>query len=268
MTTEAVLRAATQIALFFLFFYAALRFMEGTRGAGIFRGLVVFIVVAFVFLNLISEWFKLDVVAYLLKNWILNALVIGTIVLFQPELRKAFVRLGQNPTLLNFFKGESHVVQEVVAAAGRLASARIGAIIAVEREVGLRSYIESGRRLDAELSAALLESIFYPGNPLHDGGVVIQHERIAAAGCLFPLSDETDLDPSFGTRHRAAIGLTDESDAIAVVVSEQTGQISVGIAGKLQTGLDPQTLEKVLTDLYVVQRRRRVSDPGLQAAGM
>lgn len=268
MMTEATLRAITQIILFFLFFYAALRFMEGTRGAGIFRGLVVFIVVAFVFLNLISEWFKLDVVAYLLKNWILNALVIGTIVLFQPELRKAFVRLGQNPTLLNFFKGESHVVQEVVTAVGHLAATRTGAIIAIEREVGLGSYLESGTRLDAELSGALLESIFYPGNPLHDGGVVIQHERIASAGCLFPLSEDTDLDRSLGTRHRAAIGLTDESDAIAVVVSEETGHISVGVGGKLQSGLDLPTLEKVLTDLYVVQRRRRVSDEGLHAAGM
>lgn len=249
-------RAILQIVMFYLFFYAALRFMEGTRGAGIFRGLVVFIVVAFVGLSWLTEQLNLDVVAYVLKNWILSALVIGTIVLFQPELRKAFVRLGQNPILLTFFKGQSHVVKTLVTTATRLSAKKIGAIIAVEREGGLGSYLESGTRLDAELSVELLEAIFYPGNPLHDAGVIIQHERVAAAGCLFPLTENPDLDRSIGTRHRAAIGLSEESDAIVIVVSEQTGNLSIGIGGKLHTQLDAATMEKMLTDLYVTQRQQ------------
>jgi diadenylate cyclase len=137
-----------------------------------------------------------------------------------------------------------------VNAAVKLSKNRIGALIAIERDVGLGEYVENGQRLDAALSSELLETIFYPGNALHDGAVIIQHDRAAAAACLFPLSEDPTLSRTMGTRHRAAIGISEETDAIAIVVSEETGRISVCAHGKITSDLTRESLEKSLRELY------------------
>jgi hypothetical protein len=144
----------------------------------------------------------------------------------------------------------SGIVDELANAAVKLSKNRIGALVAIERDIGLGEYVEHGVRIDAALTSELLESLFYPGSALHDGAVIVQHDRVAAAGCLLPLTDDTSLSKSMGTRHRAAIGISEETDAIALVVSEETGRISVAVKGKLTGDLTRESLAKTLTDLY------------------
>jgi diadenylate cyclase len=176
---------------------------------------------------------------------------VALIILFAPELRRGLSHLAQSPFLSPLLRGQSgNVVNELVGAAVKLSKNRIGALVAIERDVGLGEYVENGCRIDAALTSELLETLFYPGSALHDGAVILQHERVAAAGCLLPLTDDTTLSKSMGTRHRAAIGISEETDAVALVVSEETGRISVAVNGKLTTDLDREGLEKLLNELY------------------
>jgi diadenylate cyclase len=169
--------------------------------------------------------------------------VIAILIVFQPELRTALARIGRTP-LLKFFDKveESPVVGEVVEAASQLSKDKRGAIIAIQREVGLMEYVESGKRLQAEVSAELLATIFAPYTPLHDGAVIIDGNNIVAAACILPLTQFPVYDPSIGTRHRAAIGLSEETDAVVVVVSEETGNISLAVGGRLEKSLSPEQL--------------------------
>jgi uncharacterized protein (TIGR00159 family) len=187
----------------------------------------------------------------LLLQGVLAGSFIAVIIIFAPEMRRGLLRLAQAPFLAPLFHGPSlQVIDEIVNSCVKLAKNRIGALVAVEREVGLGEYVENGQRVDAVVSSELLESVFYPGNPLHDGAVVIQHDRVAAAACLFPLSEDPGLARSMGTRHRAAIGISEETDAIAIVVSEETGRISVCVGGKIQGDLTRESLDKILRELY------------------
>jgi diadenylate cyclase len=247
--TNVTWQGLIEILLLSLLFYTVLAFLKGSRGAGIVRGVgAVLGVAVIVFLsmtNLVKGFYVLE---WLLTN-VLGYAVIALIVIFQPELRSALVRVGQNPLFTSFIKEGWNASSEIVEAATALAREHIGAIIAVQRNVGLKAYTDGGIQLDAEVSAELLVSIFKGHNPLHDGAVVIRGNRVVAAACLFPLSENPNLDTSLGTRHRAALGLSEESDAIVVVVSEETGDISIAERGSLMRKVDEKLLRATLRDI-------------------
>ncbi|HHT9134837.1 MAG TPA: diadenylate cyclase CdaA [Candidatus Avalokitesvara rifleensis] len=245
----AAFKAAVEIFIIFLMLYFVLRFMQGTRGVGVMRGMVFVLVVATVILLLIVRSLQLYTVDWLLTEFV-PMVTIPFIILFQPELRRALVRLGENPFLEIFFKGESPMLNEVVTAASALSKNRLGGLIAIERKVGLDHFVEAGTRLDANISSALINTIFWPGSPLHDGAVIIQEQKIVAAGCLLPLSDNPTMDKTFGTRHRAGLGITEETDAISIIVSEETGVISLAVKGQITSGLDENSLRKRLEQLF------------------
>jgi len=202
-----------------------------------------------------SRWGHLETVNWLIRN-LLTYLVFAVIVLFQSDIRRALAHLGRSPFFRYFAKPESAAesIEELVVAATMLSSKRIGAIIALERQIGLRNYIEGGIPLDAVLTYDLLVSIFQPSAPLHDGAVIVQDDKVAAAACFLPLTVNPKLSKELGSRHRAAIGLTEENDAIAIVVSEETGNISLVADGQIERGLSVDQLRAHLRSL-VLQRR-------------
>jgi diadenylate cyclase len=221
--------------------YELLRFVRGTHAVQIALGVFVLVVLYWA-----STLFNLQTVNWLLGNF-LPVLMFGIIVIFQSEIRKALAHLGRTPFFGTTEKRQKEeVVDEVVLAATTLSSQRTGAIIAIEREIGLRSYIETGINLDAELTYDLLVNIFHPATPLHDGAVIVQGNRVAAAACFLPLTVSPELSRSLGSRHRAAIGLSEDTDAVAVVVSEETGAISLVEAGQIRRGLDGPALRRAL----------------------
>ncbi|MCU0639483.1 MAG: diadenylate cyclase CdaA [Candidatus Krumholzibacteria bacterium] len=224
-------------------FYRLFLLIRGTRASQMFIGLFLLIV-----LSIVSQWLNLNAV-----NWILSSLktvwVIAFVILFQPELRKALSLLGQNKILGVFLKVEqSGTVSEIVKACQQLSLKNIGAIIVIEQDVGLRNYIETGTPLDARVTSDLLVTIFTPPGPLHDGAVIVDKNRILAAGCILPLSQNPRLGTSLGTRHRAGLGLSEETDAITIIVSEETGMISLAMGGKLKRKLDLNTLRNDLIE--------------------
>ena len=233
------LKIAVEIAILWWVIYAVLLFIKGTRAAQLLKGLIV---VALLFL--LAEKLGLYAVSWLLTK-LLALSVIGFLIIFQPEIRRGLARIGQ----FGVFTAREQVIDELVKAAVWLSGEKKGAIIAIEREVGLGPYMESGVHLDSRVNSELLVTIFMPSTPLHDGGVVIQLDRIAAAGCLFPLAQESQLARQLGTRHRAAVGLTEETDAVVVVISEETGAISLVVGGKLTRDLSKEALTKDLTNL-------------------
>jgi diadenylate cyclase len=191
-------------------------------------------------------------------NWLLRTflpyVVFGLIVIFQAEIRKGLAHLGKTPLLGAFGKERpEETVDEIVLAATTLSSQRIGAIVVMEREMGLRSYIETGIGLDALLTYDLLISIFNPGTPLHDGAVVVQGNRIAAAACFLPLTVNPALSRTLGSRHRAAIGITEDTDAVAVVVSEETGTISLVAGGRIRREYDGPALKDALLEAMDIE---------------
>jgi len=198
-----------------------------------------------------SRWFHLETVNWLIRN-LAGYVVFAVIVLFQADIRRALAHFGRAPFFRYFARtmdGDEDIVEELVVAATTLAARRIGAIIVLERDIGLRNYIEGGIPLDATVTYDLLASIFQPGSPLHDGAVIIQGEKIAAAACFLPLSVNPRLSKDLGTRHRAALGLTEENDSVAIVVSEETGTISLVVAGDLERGVTAEGLGKSLRAL-------------------
>jgi diadenylate cyclase len=182
-------------------------------------------------------------------NWLLNnflgSLFVILVVIFQSDIRRALTRVG-TPTFLTGHVTVASVAQELVNAAAWLSARRIGALIVLEQEVGLSDYVETGRMLQARLSPELLETIFMRGSPLHDGAVIISGENVLAGACLLPLSTNPNVSLALGTRHRAAIGITEESDAVVIVVSEEDGTISFARNGELQRGLSPDDLLGIL----------------------
>lgn len=244
---------ALEILVLWCILYLVLRFLEGSTGEGIMRGLFVALLAVAALVFLASRLAGLERLSYVLER-LLALSFVAIVVIFQPEIRRGLVRLGQSPLLRFLARGGNPVIEAVVQAVSTMAHRKIGALLALEREVGLRSYVERGVQLDAHVSPELLVSIFYPDNPLHDGGVIISNGRVAAAGCLFPLSDNPYLGKAIGTRHRAAVGLTDEADAICVIVSEETGKVSVAVGGELMRELSGNELEKILFDLYLAPK--------------
>ena len=221
-----------------LLIYEGLKLIRGTRAMQMATG-TLFVLVLFY----VSQRFPLQTVSWLIRS-VLVYVVFAAIVLFQSDIRRALSQFGSAPFFRYFGRAEraAETIEEVSAAAGMLSKAKVGAIIVVEREIGLRNYVESGIRLDADVSYDLLTTIFQPKAPLHDGAVIIQEDRIAAASCFLPLAVSPGLDRDLGTRHRAAIGLTEECDALAVVVSEERGEISLALRGRLYRHLSPEEL--------------------------
>lgn len=227
------------LVLAFVFYYIIL-FFYGTRGAQVLLGFTVLLVTLLV----LTQVFHLDAVNWLLKRFSVY-LAIAIVVIFQPEIRRALAEVGKQHMFTSTAR-ERTLVDNIVQAVVLLAERKIGALVAVEREIGTRAVQETGTKIDSLVTPELLASIFFPHTPLHDGGVIILQDRIVAAGCLFPLSERPELSKLLGTRHRAAIGLTEESDAIVVVVSEETGTISVAYKGRLTQGLDEERLRRLL----------------------
>ena len=245
------------IAIVAVFFYQVLVLIRGTRAMqmAVGAGLVTF-------LYFLSRWLELEAVNWIIRN-ALGYVVIAVIVLFQADIRRALAHFGRAPFLRYFGRvaGAEDTVEELVTAVGNLATHRIGALIVIERQIGLRNYIEGGIPLDATITYDLLASIFQPTAPLHDGAVIVQGDRIAAAACFLPLSVNPKVSRALGTRHRAALGLTEENDAVAVVVSEETGIISIAINGRIERDFTPETLRLRLGALLGVRRPRDVPAP-------
>jgi diadenylate cyclase len=238
------IRDIIDIALVGYIAYRFLLLMRGTRGAQMTFGIVVLLLFYWV-----TRYYRLTAVQWLLSN-LLTYIVIGIIVLYQNEIRRGLANLGKTPSLGRHRKrSTSEGFDEIILAATTLASKKIGALVVVEKDIGLRNYAESGIALDAVLTYDLLVTIFHPNTPLHDGAVIVQRNRIIAAGCFLPLTLDPHLSKELGTRHRAAIGITEETDAIAVIVSEETGIISCASGGKISRNLDGTRLRAVLEDV-------------------
>lgn len=240
-------KAIVEIVILWYILYIFLLFLRGTRAFYILKGLLFL-----AGLYLITEYFHLGVI-----NWLLTRLfalsVIGFLVIFHPELRHGLAQIGQNRIFGGFFKEKENIVDTLVSAIVNMSQRKTGAIIAIERHVPLLSYMESGVSLDGKVTTELISAIFMPNGPLHDGGVVISANRVQAAGCLFPLTQNPHISKTLGTRHRAAIGLTEETDAAVVITSEETGAISLAINGRLTRDLDKETFARILRNLFQVR---------------
>jgi diadenylate cyclase len=231
--------------------YRLLLIIKGTKAAQMLIGLGL-LLLAF----LVSGYMELYTM-----NWIIQSfwaqIVIALIVLFQPEIRRALAQIGEARFLQAFTSAEElKSLDEIVKAAVALANRKIGALIVIERETSLKDFMEMGTALDARVSKEILLSIFHPTSPIHDGAVVIRGNRIIAAGCFLPIALSPELSKTLGTRHRAGIGLTEETDAIAIIVSEETGTISMAMNGRLESPLDMGTLRDILTDIFTTAKER------------
>jgi diadenylate cyclase len=239
------IKDAIDILLVWFLFYEVLKLFRGTRAAYIFLGILVII-----FIALLSQFLHLDAV-----NWILSAIwtigLVALVIIFQPEIRRALATLGRNPMIRAFTRGETAItISKIVQAAFLLRDRGLGGLIVVERKTSLREYIEeSGVSLDAEVSAPLIVSILTPPSPLHDGALIIKSGRIIGARVVLPLSDNPDLDPSLGTRHRAAVGITEISDAVAIVISEERRSVRTAAHGILSAPHTKESLGLLLKDL-------------------
>ncbi|NLX05635.1 MAG: TIGR00159 family protein [Phycisphaerae bacterium] len=244
-----------ELLLIGLVLYVVWRFLRGTRGLRLMRGLIVILVSLFLVLDVLAAHFHLDRINVLFSPMV-YLIFFGSLVVFQPELRRALMRLGEATWLRRFISDTQQTTAPIVSAVRSLSMNKIGALIAIERQVELGSIVENGVRMDAVITPELLRTIFWPGTALHDLGVVIQEGRIAAAACQFPLTDSDQVDPTLGSRHRAAVGLSEDCDAVVIVVSEETGNISMAVQGKLYRGLTPEALDRDLKRLLEIGGKR------------
>jgi len=240
--------ALIEIALLFSVIYAVLRFLQGTRGTGLLRGLVFFLLMALLVVVFLVEKLQLLRIEFLMGGDTL-IFFLFIVVLFQPEIRRLLLRMGEAPVLRMLLHTQPSVVPEIVDAMYTLAEKKMGALVVIEREVGLGTVIEGGTQLDATISSEFIVTIFWPGTPLHDGALIIRGNRAVAAGCLLPLTEQSGLAKTLGTRHRAAIGITEESDALSVVVSEETQRVSVAYRGQLRVSVERDQLRRMLEEI-------------------
>lgn len=241
-----------EMMLLAVVFYYILLFFQGTRGAQVLSGLAIL----FIVLLVLTHAFRFDTLNWLLQRFTVY-LAVAFLIIFQPEIRRALAQLGRQH-LFGTAESDRSLVDTLVRGVTLMAENKIGALIAVERGVGTLPIQETGTPMDSRVTPELLMTIFFPNTPLHDGGVIIREDRLVAAGCVFPLSQKPELSKALGTRHRAAIGLTEESDALVIVVSEETGNISVAYKGRLRRGLDSERLERILAAVLL----RRRAEPG------
>jgi diadenylate cyclase len=223
-------------------FYKFLTLLKGTRAAQMTVGLTLLFVVSF-----FAYWFQLQGLMWLFSNLATVGFII-LVVIFQPEIRGALARIGYSRFMQFFYRTEENVsVDEIAKAAVRMAELRQGALIVLERSAGLREFAQSGKNIDSKISAEMITTIFTPYTPLHDGAIIIRGDMIIAAGCMLPLSQNPLYLHTHGMRHKAAVGITEETDAVCVVVSEESGKISIARAGRLKRVEDPTLLKEILT---------------------
>lgn len=245
-----VWRPAVEILILTVAIYFSLRFIRGTRGAPVVTGFLV-LLLAFA---LVTYLLDLQVLQYLLGAFS-AFFILAVLVLFQPELRRMLAGLGNLP-LLATVREQRENIEVIIQTVERLSEVRIGALIAIEQSIHLQEVVESGIIVDCEATPEMLETIFFPNNAVHDGGVIIKGDRIAYAACIFPLTQRQGLNKSLGTRHRAALGLSEETDAMVVVVSEETGAASYAYKGQLMRGVTLEELRAFLTSVLVTPAAR------------
>ncbi len=238
-------RPVLEIGLLSVGIYSSLNFVRGTRGAPVVYGFVLLVLS----LTILALLLHLEVLNWLLREFVAFAAV-AVLVIFQPELRRILAELGTHP-LVNTNRDQRENIEVIIQTVERLADVRIGALIAIEQSIQLLEATESGLAVDCEATPEMLETIFFPNNAIHDGGVIIKGGRITYAACIFPLSERQDLAASLGTRHRAAIGLSEQTDAVVVVVSEETGSISHVYKGQLVRGVTGEQLRSFLSSLLL-----------------
>lgn len=243
------------------FLYRLFSLMRGTRAVHMFFGLIVLFI-----LSVIAQWVNM-----IALNWLISSLrtvwVIAFVIIFQPELRRALAMMGQNPILSRFVSvRETGVVPEIIRAVGKMAEKKTGALIVLEKDMGLKNYVETGTKIDAKVTSELIGTVFTPPSPLHDGAVIIQNDRVVAAGCILPLTQDPRVASALGTRHRAALGLTEETDAIVIVVSEETGTVAYAEGGKLHRKIDLKTLRSDLLKSFGMVTEEKTPAPAPAAS--
>lgn len=237
-----------ELAVIWVVIYLIVRFLKGTRGARVVWGVALIMIIGTLTLRIFPGGSEtLERLNFLYTN-VLAFISFVLVIVFQPELRRALVRIGEGGWFGRTGLRRARVVEELVASVDYLARNKIGGLVAIERQVGLKGIVEAGTRLDAEVSRQLLNTLFWPGTALHDMGVIIRGDRIIAAGVQFPLAEGNDMAQELGSRHRAAIGLSNEADALIIVVSEETGKISIAERGQLRTGLSVADLRSALSE--------------------
>jgi len=240
--------AGAEIIIIAAVLYYSYLYLRGTRGARILFALAVI----FITLTLVTQLFNLTVIGWLLRSFSVF-LAVALVVIFQPELRRALTELGTHHFFASSFQ-KRETIEEITDTVFELSSKGIGALIAIEREIGTRPFAETGVNIDCHFSKELVLTIFHPKTVLHDGGVIIRNERLVAAACIFPLTQREDLDRNLGLRHRAGLGLSEESDAVCVVVSEETGQVSICHNGVIERNLNVERFRRRLETLMLLDR--------------
>ena len=238
-------RSAFEIVLLSVALYYGYLYFRGTRGAKVLTGLAI----VFLTLTLISQLLNLVVIGWIVRSFSVF-LAVALVVIFQPELRRGLAALGGHP-IFSLTSEKRETVHDIAEAVTQLANKQFGALIAIERDTSIRVYEETGVTIDAILSVELMLTLFHPKAALHDGGVIIRNGRIAAAACIFPVSQRETLDRSLGLRHRAGLGLTEESDAVAIVVSEETGGISICHRRRIERNFTPETFRQRIAEILL-----------------
>lgn len=240
-------RVVIELFLIGLVAYWVVDFLEGTRGERLFRSVIFILIAGVLILNLVAEQLRFERLEYLYRGFLIGVLVIA-VAAFQPEIRRALIRIGQPRFWMGSSQQLTKTVEEIVTAVTELSAAKTGAIIVIEKRVALGEFVEAGVRVDAEVTAELLRTIFHPGTALHDMAVIIRNDKLVAASVQLPLAEAGSIDGvELGSRHRAAIGITAGSDAACLVVSEETGIISLAEKGKLTQNISESELRRHLT---------------------
>ena len=254
------LNDAVDILLVALLFYFLFSLLKGTHSAVALRGLISVLLISFL-IYFFARLAQLSAITLLFRSFWLIA-VLMFILLFQNELRRALTEVGQIKLFQHFFKQPSEFIEEIMKAVNIMSKRRVGSLIAIERQNPLKSFIDTGVEIDSAVTSELLRTIFSPFSPLHDGAIVVRNDRLIAAGCILPLSDDPTLSKELGTRHRAAIGLSEETDALVVIVSEETGTLSVAERGTLERGLSLEELRTRLIESLGIKVEKEEEDEG------
>ncbi len=241
-------RSPVEIAILTVVIYYSYLYFRGTRGAKVLTGLLVLLLT----FTLVSQLLQLQVIYWLIRSFT-AFLAIALVVIFQPELRRALAALGSQHVFATATQNRE-TIELLTEAAFELSNRQFGALIALERDTNIHPMAETGVKIDSELSPELLVTVFHPKTPLHDGGVIIRNDRVLAAACVFPISQRHDLDRNLGLRHRAGLGITEESDAIAIVVSEETGIVSICHRGRVERNFDPDGFKRRLGQLLLLEK--------------
>lgn len=233
------------IAIITFLFYSLIKLIKETRAVQIIKGILLILVI-----SKISESLRLYAINYILQNTLTIGLI-AIVIIFQPELRKALEKMGNTRWLIKKTKKagfeSEQIIDEIVDAATTMSRKKIGALIVIVGSLSMNDIVETGTVVDASITSELVQNVFFPKSPLHDGAMIIKNERIVAAGCVLPLSSNLDISKELGTRHRAALGISETSDALVIIVSEETGAISIAVDGKFQRFLDPTSLREAIT---------------------